>query len=68
MEFLAVMVTCNSHSDSDKSYFNTDGSNKWAKNGNSEKSGWAINGDQLCFTGNKKLCRDVQADGKDRII
>jgi len=42
MEFLAVMVTCNSHSDSDKSYFNTDGSNKWAKNGNSEKSGWAI--------------------------
>ena len=51
-------------SDSGKSYFNPDGSSKWAKNGNSGKSGWAIKGDQLCFTGNKKLCRDVQADGK----
>jgi hypothetical protein len=51
-------------SDSGKSYFNPDGSSKWAKNGNSGKSGWAIKGDQLCFTGNKKICRDVQADGK----
>ena len=51
-------------SDSGKSYFNPDGSRKWAKNGKSGKSGWAIRGDQLCFTGNKKICRDVQADGK----
>lgn len=51
-------------SDSGKSYFNADGSSKWAKNGNSGESEWAIKGDQLCFTGNKKLCRDVQADGK----
>lgn len=51
-------------SDSGKSYFNPDGSSKWAKNGSSGESGWAIKADQLCFTGNKKLCRDVQADGK----
>lgn len=50
--------------DSGKSYLNPDGTSKWTKNGNSGKSGWAVKADQLCFTGNKKICRDVEADGK----
>ncbi len=51
-------------SDSGKTYFEKNGTSKGVKNGQSRKSGWAVRGDKLCFTGEKKICREVESNGK----
>ena len=51
-------------SDSGKSYLDPSGSRILTKNGKKVEGSWAIQGDQLCFQGKKKICRDVEKDGE----
>ena len=50
-------------SDSGKSYLDPSGSRMLTKNGKKVEGSWSIEGNQLCFKGKKKLCRDVEKDG-----
>lgn len=50
--------------DSGKTFLSEDGTVKSVKNGKSRDGGWIVKGNKLCFTTGKKICREIESDGK----